>query len=121
MSLVNVGHLMTNPRFVEDVTLRRPTVHFANEGEAIASYEPDATIKASVQPMSAKEVAALPEGQRGGGTVYRIYTATALKFSPGKESISDYLVTSKGSLVVVGQEDWSGGGYYKFLAVEYVP
>ena len=124
MSIVDVSELFTGPDsldFMETVVLRRPAIHFANEGEAIASYDPDANISASVQPLTAKQVAELPEGQRGSGTVYRIYTASELRFSPGKADISDVLVTSKGALVVVGQEDWAGNGYYKFLAVEYMP
>jgi hypothetical protein len=124
--LVDVSELFSGPEsedFMEDVTLRRPAIHFANEGEAIATYEADATIQASVQAMTAKEVAALPEGQRGSGNVYRVYTEEVLKFSPGKTDISDYLyVPSKDvNAVIVGEENWSGNGYRKFLATEFVP
>jgi len=123
MSLVDVSELLTGPDaadFMESVTLRRPSIHLANEGEAIASYDPDAAFDASVQPMKAEKVAELPEGQRGSGKVYVIYTATELRFSPGKTDISDVLSSSKGTLVVVGEEDWAGNGYHKYLAVEYI-
>lgn len=120
---ISVAELFTDPDFMEDTILRRPTVHMANEGEAIASYDPDVTFSASVQPVPASEVNELPEGQRGSGKVYRIYTATELKFSPGKTDISDVLYSERldASMVVVGEEDWSGGGYRKFVAVEYKP
>lgn len=120
MSLVDVSELMTDPDFVETVTLRRPTIHFANEGEAISSYE-DTSFVASVQPAKAEEIAALPEGERGSGQVYRIYTATELRMSDGKTDVSDVLVYGGKELRVIGQEPWGANGYFKFLAVEVVP
>jgi hypothetical protein len=121
VTLVDVSELFSDPEFMKTVTLRRPTVHFANEGEAIASYEPDADFTASVQPVPAAEVAELPEGQRGSGKVFRLYTGTELKFSPGRTDISDVVVDGARELVVVGEEPWGDNGYFKFLAVELLP
>lgn len=124
MSLVDVSELMSDPDFMRTVVLRRPTYHLANEGEAIASYEPDVEVLASVQPLTASEVAELPEGQRGSGRVVRVYSSTEFKASGGKTDLADLLVVSgvdAGEFRVVGTEPWGAHGYFKSLAAEFIP
>lgn len=126
MSLVDVSELMSDPDFMRAVTLRRPAVHLANEGEAVATYEDDVPFTASVQPATAEEVASLPEGERGGGRIVKLYTSTALRpdMSDGKTSIADVVVVPDpdgGEFRVVGIEPWSAHGYWKALAVEIIP
>jgi hypothetical protein len=124
VSLVDVSELMSDPEFMRAVVLRRATIHFANEGEAISSYE-DTDFTASVQPAKAEDVALLPEGERGSGRIVSIYTSTALKpdMSDGKTTIADLIVvggTRPGTFRVVGVEPWGDNGYFKALAVEIV-
>lgn len=124
MSLVDVSELLSDPEFMRAVSLRRPTVHLANEGEEIASYEDDVPFTASVQPANAEDIAALPEGERGSGRVVDIYSATELKMSDGKTTIADIVVVPDpdgGEFRVVGTEPWGPHGYYKALAVEIIP
>lgn len=124
MSLVDVSDMMADPEFMRAVVLRRPVIHLANEGEAIASYEPDANFTASVQPATAEEIAGLPEGVRGSGRVVKLYTATELKFSNGTTDTPDVVVVPDpdgGSFKVRGTEPWLAHGYFKALAVEFIP
>lgn len=126
MSLVDVSDLMTDPEFMRTVALRRPSVHFANEGEAIPSYEPDVEFLASVQPATAADVALLPEGERGSGRIVKVYTGTEPKMSDGKATIADIIVVpppepDAGEFRVVGVEPWGVHGYFKVLAAEIIP
>lgn len=125
MSLVDVSELMSDADFVRTIQLRRPSVHLANEGIAIPSYDPDVDILASVQPATAEDVALLPEGERGSGRIVKVYTGTEPKMSDGKATIADVLVVPSGSdageFRVVGVEPWGAHGYYKVLAAEIIP
>jgi hypothetical protein len=124
MSLVDVSELFSDPEFMRAVALRRPTIHLANEGESIASYDPDVDITASVQPATAEDVASLPEGERGSGRIVKLYTSTDLKMSDGKTTVADVVVIPDpdgGSFKIVGTEPWGPHGYYKALAVEFIP
>jgi hypothetical protein len=122
VSLVDVSELMSDPEFMSAVTLRRATVHLANEGEAISSYT-DTAVTASVQPATAEEIAGLPEGERGSGRIIKLYSATEFKQSDGDASVADVVVTvgaNPGRFRVVGVEPWGDNGYFKALAVEIV-
>jgi hypothetical protein len=124
MSVVDVSELFSGPDaadFMRTVVLRRPSVHFANEGEAIASYDPDVAFDASPQPATAVEIASLPEGDRGGGRVIKLYSSTELKMSDGKTTEADVVEVDGDSFRVVGIEPWGAHGYYKVLAVEFIP
>lgn len=126
MSLVDVSELFTDPEFMRDVTLRRPTVHLANEGEAVASYVDDVAFTASVQPATAEEIASLPEGERGGGRIVKLYTGTELLYTDGKDTakLADVVVVPNpdgGEFRVIGTEPWGAHGYWKVLATEVIP
>lgn len=122
MSLVNVGELMTDDEFMEDVILRRPSLtRFANEGEPIASYENDVAIRASVQPATADDVLSLSEGDRGSGALKRVWSASELQMADGETRDADVIVWHDKSFRVVGQQDWDGNGYRFVLAKEFLP
>jgi len=126
MSLVNVGHLMASPRFMRDISLRRPTVAIADDGSATTSYAAAVTIQASPQPATARETeqaqtAMAAAGERGSGRVIKIYSATELKMSDGKTDLSDIVIVDGDSFRVVATEPWGAHGYYKVLAVEWTP
>jgi hypothetical protein len=121
MSLVDVSELMSDAEFMRTISLRRPSVHLANEGEEIASYGADVDISASVQPATAQEVASLPEGERGSGRVVKVYSSTELKRTDGKTTIADVIIVDGESFRVVGVEPWGVHGYFKVLAAEFIP
>lgn len=122
MSVVNVGELMSDPDFTSTIVLRRPApARFSNEGENIASYEDDVDVVAIVQPATAEQVASLPEGSRGSGSVKRVWSATALRMGDGKTYEADVLVIGGASFKVVGEQEWDGHGYRFVLAAEFLP
>jgi len=124
MSLVSVEELMSDAEFLYPggITLRRPSVvQLANEGENVQSWEPDVNIAAIVQPATAEEIAALPEGSRGSGAVKRVWSATALRMGDGETFEADVLVIGGASFKVVGEQEWDGHGYRFVLASEFLP
>jgi len=121
MGQVNVAELMSDPDFTTTIILRRPApARFANEGENIATYEPDLTVTAIVQPADAQQIATLPEGSRGPGEVKAVWSATELRMADGKTVESDILVIDGLSYKVVGDERWAENGYFFVLAAGYV-
>lgn len=122
MSVINVSELMTDPDFVETIILRRPApARLANEGEDIASYEPDVEVVAVVQPATAEQGASLPEGSRGAGPIMRVWSATQLQMAPGVGREADILVIRGLEYKVVGESDWDTNGYRFVLATQLVP
>ncbi len=122
MSLVDVSELMSDSDFTSTITLRRPApARLANEGENIASYEPDVSVTAIVQPADAQQIASLPEGSRGPGAIKSIWSATTLRMADGMENEADILVIEGVSFKVVGEERWDGNGYRFVLAAEFSP
>jgi hypothetical protein len=117
VSNVNVAELMTDPDFISTIILRRPAAaRFANEGENIATYEPDVNVTAIVQPADAQQIASLPQGSRGPMEVKSIWSATELRMADGKTVESDILVIDGLEYKVVSDENWSHNGYYFVLA-----
>jgi hypothetical protein len=117
MSNINVAELMVDPDFTSTIILRRPApARFANEGENIATYLPDVSVTAIVQPADAQQIASLPEGSRGPGEVKAIWSATELRMADGKANESDILVIDGLEYKVVGDERWANNGYFFVLA-----
>lgn len=74
-------------------------------------------IKASITPLTAKELMRLPEGQRGDGKI-RIISTTCLQTARVSECRqADLLCYNKVNYEIDQVLDWSGqGGFFEMLA-----
>lgn len=113
--MIGVGELMSDPDFIESVTLRRPTPSM-QEGVAVATHV-DTTITAIVQPATPRELMGLPEGQRLKDVV-SVWSATEMKAEPGAP---DILLRSGRSYRVIKLEPWAEAGYYRAFAEGFEP
>lgn len=117
--IVNVQELMTDTDFTRTITRQRPTTTRAVDGSASNTFA-STDIIAIVQPATAKEIAALPEGTRGPGEMITVWSATEMRLGDGKTFEADVLVIDGHPHRIVGAEDWSASGYFKVLAERYV-
>ena len=109
MALVDTTHLLTNPRYTDELLLRRITESINQYGEREV-LEVGETIRASVFPATSQSLALLPESQRVGGAVEVYYK--------GVFSLGDVLVWKATRYIVRALDDYShfGAGFVKAVA-----
>lgn len=109
MALVDTTHLLTNPRYTDELLLRRTTESINQYGEREV-LEVEETIRASVFPATSQSLALLPESQRIGGVIEIYYK--------GAVSLGDVLVWKATRYVVRTIDDYShfGAGFLKAVA-----
>lgn len=123
MSLVDVSELMSDPEFMQAATRRRGTRAFAvgGEGEITTSYA-DTSIMVSYQPLEESGESAIdklpPEGQRGSGALFWLFSSSELRVDDGDNGLSDVVVVGARAFKVVHVDDWASHGYYVAIAEE---
>ncbi len=119
MAQVDVSELLTDPDFVDEVTLIRRESTVGTDGEHEVSAGEESTIYASVQDVEGEDLARLPEGTR-------LHDALTVYFGgklyPAGDGTFGDLIVWNGRRYLVHQiaEDftnWGGGGYVKALCI----
>jgi hypothetical protein len=117
--VINVGELMSDPDFAQQITLRRPTLAVANEGEASYTYQ-ERCLTAIVQPAKPSDVAQLPEGSRV-GDIISVWSGGEISAGNGASVEADVLVVDGRHFRVIKAENWGRNGYFRALAEGFVP
>lgn len=121
--MIDVSEVMVDPDFMQSATRRRGTRAFAlgGEGEIGTSYV-DAAISVSIQPIQAGGVAAitalLPEGQRGSGALFTVFSSSELRVDDGANGLADVVTVGARSFKIVRVDDWAGNGFYQAVGEE---
>ena len=93
--------------FRKDLTVKRKTAGSYVNGFWVAGTDTTLTIKASVQPLSGKDIELLPEGKRLAGG-YKLFTNDTLKVAiEGTGQDGDIVSIYGFDYEVVGQEVWT--------------
>jgi hypothetical protein len=116
--VIDVAEMMSDPDFVEAITIRRPTVTLDAEGESSAAYQ-DIPAIAGVQPAGQDEVRMVPEGIRIDDAI-AVWSATEMR-AGGDGVDSDTIVWKGKSYRVVAREPWMGNGYCMVVAAGNTP
>ena len=103
--------------FAEAVTLRRYAASTWAKGKATAGAATDTTIRGVVQPINARELDRLPEGERSRArlvlwTTTSVRTTTDVDGLPGDQVVYGGTVYDCGSL-----RDWSQHGQFDRVAL----
>lgn len=122
MSLVDVSELFSDPEFMQAATRRRGTRAFAvsGEGEITTSYA-DTAITVSFQPVQGDGEnldELLPEGQRGSGALFRLFSSSELRVDDGNTGLADVVTVGARRFKVMHVDDWSDHGYFRAIAEE---
>lgn len=90
---------------------------YDTNGRAVAGAATTVPIRAHVQPLTGRELAALPEGLRHKETRY-VWTVTELRTAKEGTSEPDVIVIDGEDFEIQKVENWqAAGGFYKALAV----
>ena len=93
--------------FRKGLTVKRKTAGSYINGFWVAGTNTVLTIKASVQPLSGKDIELLPEGKRLAGG-YKLFTDDTLKVAiEGTSQDSDTVSIYGFDYEVIGQEIWA--------------
>lgn len=117
--MIDVSELMTDPDFAREITVQRPTLTVANEGQASYTYETTKML-GIVQPASMREVEMLPEGDRL-KDVISVWSACLLKATNADDAEADIIVVGTHHYRVIKSESWPENGYYRVFAEGFVP
>lgn len=109
MALVDTTHLLTNPRYTDELLVRRTTESINQYGEREV-LEAEENIRAAVFPATSKSLSLLPESQRVGGVIETYYK--------GAFSLGDVLVWRAVRYIIRTIDDYShfGAGFVKAIA-----
>lgn len=115
--MIDVSELMTDPDFVQPVTIMRRTDTVGTDGLTIVLETAFPGVLASVQPAGGDTLALLPEALRVGG-VLSIWTAFSLRQASGT-ALSDEVIWRGARYVVMTLTDWGlpQNGFYEAALV----
>lgn len=110
-----------DPEFLQPATRRRGTRAFASggEGELTTSFA-NTAIKISLQPstLGPEMDALLPEGGRGSGAIFEVYSTSELRVDDGANGLPDVVVVGARRFKAIHVYDWAGHGYHHAIVEE---
>ena len=101
------------------ITRRAAGTHDATSGLYVQGADSAVVATASLQPLSMREIEALPEGIRQRAS-FKLYTATELHpTDPTTQALGDQFTHNGITYEVTGLQNWSThGGYFKYIAIK---
>lgn len=118
---VSVADIIEDPDFAESVTLKHPTGGaYSSLGVWTATYAPDATVTAIVQPADAKDVVNITVDGARVSRMKQVYTKAAIQAGDGKTLLPDIFVIGGVSYKVLQVEPWGDFGYSSAVCEAFI-
>jgi hypothetical protein len=116
--MLDVSRVVRNPRLTTSITLKRPTLTLAKEGEMSRTYA-DSTIRAIVHPAKLSDLMMLPEGERISNAIV-VYSTSEIREGNGKDTSADVIVYQSQNWRVAKLDHYELYGYYKAICNNFV-